>query len=94
VNHDNGLQPFGFREHASGLIVPAEHSREREVWTREEWRLIDRATKFLEGKGLKVYLRCEHSPACKKEPMDRIRQADGGVSLQCSHKDRIVLRAI
>lgn len=91
MSHDSGLSPF--REHASGLYVPTELSRAREVWTSAEWRAIDRATKILTDKGVKLYLRCEQ-PSCKAAPMERLRNPDGGITLRCQHKDRIVSKAI
>ncbi len=41
--------PHGFRQSpASGLIVPEEHSRQREVWTREERKIFERAMALLD----------------------------------------------
>lgn len=80
-----------FREHASGLLVPAEQSRQREVWSYKEWQAIERATKFLESHGIQIYLRC-NEPACQKTPMKRLRRRDGGITLRCAHKDREVTK--
>ena len=87
MSHDNGLSPF--REHASGLIVPDEISREREVWTHDEYRIFDRAVKLLATKELKLYLRCTHD-GCTTQEFERVRLPDGGVSLRCGHKDRVI----
>lgn len=84
--------PHGYRPNASGLIVPEAVSREREVWTKDEWRLIQRATKFLRTKGVQVFFRCEQ-PACQGKPMNRTRQADGAIVMQCDHKDRVLTEA-
>lgn len=81
---------MSFREHASGLLVPDELSREREVWTEAEWRTVDRAVKFLEGKKIRVFLGCAETDACKMAPMERWRRPDGGVALRCAHKERII----
>lgn len=82
----------GFHPHASGLLVPEEHAREREVWTKDEWRLMDRVFKLLESRGLEVFLGCTH-PDCKgKSPIERRRQPDGGYLLRCPHKDRVFQR--
>lgn len=72
--------PAGFRESATGLIVPEAHSRKRELWTRDEWKTIDRATKLLEARGVSVFFGCPHCPGA---PMERIRRNDGGLTLQC-----------
>ena len=85
---------MSFREHASGLIVPDELSREREVWTKDEWKMFDRAMKFLDSKRITVFLACKETRACKEAPIERWRQPDGGISLRCAHKDRVVVRAI
>ena len=79
----------GFALHDSGLLVPEEFKRQREVWSREELRTIDKATKLLESRGVLVYLGCV-DPACRQNgPMERIRSLDGGITYRCSHKDRV-----
>jgi hypothetical protein len=77
----------------SALLVPDEISREREVWTRDDLKVLDRALKLLEGRGLRMYLGCP-DPRCVKTPIEKFRNADGGLTLRCSHKDRIVVKAI
>ena len=81
----------GFAQHASGLLVPEELKREREVWTREELRTLDKATALLESRGIQVFMRC-HKPECHKAPMERIRSLDGGITYRCGHKDRVFLK--
>jgi hypothetical protein len=77
-----------FREHASGLIVPAAISREREVWSRDEWKTLDRAAAFLERRGVAFLLACDR-PDCRKQgALERVRRDDGGLTLRCAHKDR------
>lgn len=84
--------PSGFRVSvASGLIVPEDISRAREVWTRDEWKLLDRATKLINAKGMRQLLKCEH-PACKDAPIEKIRQPGGGFVLRCAHADRVFTR--
>ena len=78
-----------FRETPSGLIVPSELSREREVWTWDEWRTLEKATKLLESRGLRLFLRCDHSRKCMAHPIERLRNPDGGLTLRCAHKDRV-----
>jgi hypothetical protein len=77
----------GFREHASGLLVPSDISRVREVWTRDEWKLLERAAKLLTARGVELFLGCPE-PGCKSAPIQRVRRADGGMTLRCAHKDR------
>lgn len=80
--------PAGFRRSvASGLILPEEISRKREVWTYQEWRTIDKATKLLAERGIQVLMRCSR-PECQDKPMERIRRHDGGITLRCNHVDR------
>lgn len=83
-----------FREHASGLIVPDEVSRAREVWTFEEWRVIERATKLLESRGMEFFLRCGRCSARaarlgQANPrLERVTRRDGGQTLRCDCTDR------
>jgi hypothetical protein len=78
-----------FREHASGLIVPAKFSREREVWTRAEWKLLQRLGKMLDAKGVDFYMGCA-APDCRKlGPMQRVELPGGRALLRCAHKDRV-----
>lgn len=79
----------GFARHASGLLVPDEHRREREVWLRSDWRTVDRATKFLESRGLQLYFGCPE-PGCQGAPIERMRNLDGGITLRCNHRDRVI----
>lgn len=81
-----------FRTHASGLIVPAEMSREREVWTWAEWRALEKATALLQGRGLQIFLRCGETAECSARPLERVRHKDGSILLRCAHKDRIFRR--
>lgn len=82
--------PAGFRRApGSGLLLPDAVSRAREVWTRDEYKGLDRVTKFLESRGIHLFLRCP-DPACKDAPIQQIRRTDGGVTLRCGHKDREV----
>lgn len=77
-----------YRTTASGLLVPDDVSREREVWTRDEAKILDRAIKLLKARGLSVQLACP-KPGCKGDKLEKVRHADGSVILQCHHKDRI-----
>lgn len=83
---------MGFAPHAaSGLLVPGELQREREVWTREDWTILERATKLLSSRGLELYLGCPQD-TCREKPLERMRNLDGGITLRCEHKDRVVVR--
>lgn len=88
----NAAPPTGFREHASGLIVPAELSRERQIWTREEWKLLNRVTKMLDGHGVSILLKCDQ-PACKAAPIQALRLPSGDFRLRCAHADRVMTKA-
>lgn len=86
------MNTAGFARHeGTGLLVPEEFKREREVWTREEWMVLERATKLLSSRGMELYLGCQQ-PACQKAPIERMRNLDGGITLRCEHKDRVVVR--
>lgn len=83
-----GPAPAGFRKAVSGLVLPAEVSREREVWTRDEWKVLERATKLLQSRGIRLLLGCINVE-CRKKPLERIRALDGGITLRCEHRDRV-----
>lgn len=85
--------PAGFRESESGLILPEAHARQRQVWTRDEAKLLERTTKLLESRGIALYLGCPHH-RCTGKPLERIRAADGGLILRCEHMDRHLSRSL
>lgn len=85
--------PKGFRRAtSSGLIVPEDISRAREVWTHDEGRKLDWITKLANKRELKLFLGCTH-PECQKAPIERIRLANGDWVLRCAHKDRVFVKA-
>jgi hypothetical protein len=81
-----------FREHASGLIVPAEISRARDVFTDAESRTINRAVTLLNRHGIEVYFGCPLD-SCKKAPMEPRRLANGDFALDCEHASHVFTRA-
>jgi hypothetical protein len=85
--------PSGFRPTASGLIVPTEISREREVWTWAEWRDLNRVMGHLDTHQIAMFLRCDDS-RCQGATLTRVINPDGGWTLRCPHLDRVVSRAI
>ena len=87
--------PSGYRRAsaASGLLVPEDTPREREVWTRDEWKTLNRATKLLAQRGIRFQLACEDE-RCRREKLELLSQPDGSFLLRCAHKDRILSRAL
>ncbi len=86
--------PTGFREAiGSGLLLPTALSREREVWTHDEWRLLNRTSKLLRARGITMLLSCDHDQCRTIGPIARVPLPGGGVSLQCAHKSREFQRA-
>lgn len=82
--------PVGFRRSVeTGLILPEPVSRQRQVWTRDEWRLLERATKMLKRQSIKVMLECEHD-TCKGVKMEGARRRDGSFVLTCAHAERVL----
>lgn len=86
--------PSSFKQRESGLYVPDALSRDRQVFTRDELRLIDRALALLGKASLKLQMACEH-PRCadSRGKVERKQLADGSVVLQCDHLDRTFMRA-
>lgn len=85
--------PAGFRRKNGGLIVPEALSRVREVWVKDEWKLLERATKMLASHHVIVYLHCDF-PTCQAEPLRPSRLPDGSFRLQCTHADRVMTKAL
>jgi hypothetical protein len=84
--------PAAFRAHASGLIVPEDISRARDVFTDSESRTINRAVTLLNQHGIEVYFGCPLE-SCKKRPMEPRRLANGDFVLECEHASHIFTRA-
>lgn len=89
-----GTEPeSAFREHASGLLVPAEQSRAREAWTKDEGKTLSRAIqKVLGPHAIKFILICDHK-GCRDPRIQRLKQPGGGFILRCGHADRVVSEA-
>jgi hypothetical protein len=84
--------PAGFRRSVdTGLILPETLSRAREVWSKDDFRQLDKLTKFIEAKGLLLFLGCPQR-ACRETPIERMRRIDGGITLRCAHLDRDVVK--
>ena len=83
--------PDGFHPHASGLLVPEDKAREREVWTRDEWRLMDRIIRLMRARNLAIVLHCH---ACKGQEIEVVNQPVNGFTWRCDHKDRIFHRQV
>lgn len=85
---DTETLPRGFRQSTeSGLILPEEISRERQVYSKADWMTLDRATKLLRQMGITLFLKCD-TPACASAPIERLRRLDGGITFRCAHADR------
>lgn len=81
--------PYGYGQApGSDLLVPTELAREREVWTREEWKTLERARKLAASRGVVLKLGC---PECR-EPLKSVTRLDGQPTLRCAHKDREITR--
>lgn len=85
--------PHGYRRSLqSGLLVPEEISRERQVWTADEGRLLDRAAKLLHRKGINLKMECQRE-GCQVAPLSKHQTPGGGFILRCEHADRVFTKA-
>lgn len=84
--------PSGFRETPGGLLVPQDVPRAEQIWTKDEWRLLDRTTRLLNSRGVSLLMACQ-APDCKGVKLARLRHADGTITLRCPHVDRVFRRA-
>ncbi len=89
---DRVSSPAGFAPHPSGLIVPAAVAKRREVWTRDEWKTIDRAAGHLAAHRVTLGMRCvaEDCPAPRMAPE---LAPSGDLMLICGCTERVLTRA-
>lgn len=84
--------PTGFTPHASGLVVPADVARIREVWTNDERKQLARALGLCDQRQVLVGLKCGR-PGCP-DPMLRRVETPEGFSLRCGCVDRVIRRRV
>lgn len=82
--------PTGFAPHASGLVVPTEVARVREVWTNDERKLLARALGLCGAHQVLVGLQCGR-PGCP-EPIIRRVETPEGFALRCGCVERVIQR--
>lgn len=88
------VTPRGFRQSpASGLIVPEAQSRERQVWTNDEARLLDRAFRLLTARGVQFALGCATCQGSEKA-LKMTKNVAGERIARCGHLDRILSRFV
>lgn len=73
---------------ASGLILPEAVALRREVWTRDEWRALDKTIRLCKKRGIAFLMRCG---ACS-QPMGDSRAPSGDVLLSCGCTERVFTR--
>lgn len=78
---DHGFAP----RNGSGLLVPTDYARTRQVWTNAERRILDRATKLCNSRNVGVSLYCVDCGT--KRPLERIQDING-FTLRCDCRDR------
>lgn len=86
--------PTGFRESASGLVLPEAVSRTRRTLTWPEWRTLEAATKILDSDRLHAdyVLRCRNAD-CPDRKFERVKGGNG-VILRCGCTDRVFERSL
>jgi hypothetical protein len=82
--------PLGYRQasSATGLLVPEDTPRAREVFTKDEARLLERAMKLIKARGLVLQMRCSDE-RCQDTKIERIVDEAGDVRLRCAHRDLV-----
>lgn len=79
----------GFRQSVdSGLYVPPDLSRVREVWTAADWRLLRRVARFFKANDVGMILRCMHD-TCDDKPLQKLLEP-GRILLRCNCTDRVL----
>ena len=86
----NPTSTHGLTRRPSGLLVPEAVARTREVWLREEGKLLRRLHKLLTSHGVKAVLLCAE-PACREHPaiVSEVGE-DGTTVMVCGCKRREV----
>lgn len=84
----SSASPLGFAPHTSGLLVPETVARRREVWTRDDWKTVNRAAKILNDRAVSTLMRCR-VPACPDPVLEASRQDGGELWLRCGCTDRV-----
>lgn len=84
----------GFRQGASGLLLPVEASRTRRTLTWPEWRTLEAATRILSDERMKAetIMRCS-DPHCPDRKLERVRVGHG-MALRCGCTDRVFEKAL
>lgn len=72
----------------TGLLVPVAAKRQREVWTKDEWKLLNRLGKLLKSRQMSFSIHCT-TDDCKDKPMAFTPRPDGTSALACQCKERI-----
>jgi hypothetical protein len=76
----------------SGLLVPMSVERHREVWLMSEWKLLDRAARLCEERGVRLTLACRVE-GCRGL-IQRVDDDASGPILRCDCSDRVFVRAL
>lgn len=79
-----------FRQHDSGLYVPEAISRRRQVLTRDEWKLYERAIRLYERHTIAVKMHCA-ARGCDDPAIVIVPGTDP--ILRCGCTDRVFTRA-
>lgn len=86
--------PAGFAQSAGGLIIPrgdaADTPLETEQWTEAEAKILQRAARVLDRRGLLFILGCRDN-RCAENPGIETAVIPGGQALVCQHKKRVIL---
>lgn len=84
--------PHGYRRTPSstGLLVPEDTPRPRQVWTKDEVRLHDRFVALMHERGLKIAMKCGKD-GCDGE-LTRLQGNGGEYIFRCSCTDRVFQR--
>lgn len=85
--------PSGFRPSSElpSLLVPDDVSRTRQVWTRDEWKVIDRAIGLLKARRIRTEMFCEEDH-CHGRTIEAARLSGRAIRLRCDCTDRMFTR--
>lgn len=69
-------------------------TRRRETWPRDDYRRVDRASKLLKSRNVKMSISCAN-PVCPEPSIALVKSTDathGGFVLRCGCTERVLTR--
>lgn len=84
----------GFVQTPPQVEVPTAEPPDREIWSHDEARMLNRAGQFAKRRGCSLILLCD-DVRCQPDPLlRRVDVSENVFELRCAHKTRVVRRRV